>query len=228
MATVLFVAPHQDDETLSMGAAIRKHLEVVSNGVPTHDVHVLLLTAGSGSFAQGVVGLSDGDFSAARDDEYRRACRALGVRWENIHFASSRTVGDTVLTVAEAEAAIGAFAAEYPGVWVKTYSNRPAAGRHVDHVAAGQAAVNLLNQGVLGTNTLRLYVEPWALSAFQQAHPSVSLMSDTASATVRVHRALDEYQDVDHIGRKYGIGDISVGAFFDQVRANPVSRYHIP
>ncbi len=223
MATVVYVTPHQDDETLSMGASIRKHLET---GV--HDVHVLLLTAGSGSGAQAKTGLNDADFSAARDDEYRRACRAMGVPFGNVHFALDRTPGDTVLTVDEAEFAIAAFVAEHPGAWVKTYTNRAVAGRHVDHVAAGQAAVNLLQAGVLAPNTLRLYVEPWAVAAFQSAYPSTSLGSETAAAPGRVRAALDEYCDVDHVGGKYGIGYLSVPSYINQVRSNTVSRYHVP
>lgn len=225
MATIVYVTPHQDDETLSMGASIRKHLE---SGL--HDVHVLLLTAGSGSGAQAVVGLSDADFSAARDDELLRACRALGVRRGNVHFASNRVVGKTTLSVCEAQSAIAAFVADHPGAWVKTYSNRPASGRHADHVNAGQAAVNLLAAGVLAPNTVRLYVEPWALQAFRSAHPSVAVGTEAASGSTatRVRRALDEYEDVDHPGYRYGIGGISVPTYFDLVRATPASYYHVP
>lgn len=222
MTVILYVAPHQDDETLSMGPSIRRHLEA------GHDVHVLLLTAGSGSAAQASTTLNDEAFSRTRDDEFVRACRALGVRFENIHFAANRIVGLTTLSVADAQAAIAEFAVAHPGVWVKTYTNLPATGRHVDHVAAGQAAVNLLADGTLGTNTVRLYVEPWAVAAFQAAHPTVALSTDTTAAPVRVTAACDEYQDVDHPGGKYGIGYLSVGPHFTNLRANPISRYHVP
>lgn len=225
MATIVYVSPHQDDETLSMGASLRRHLE---SGL--HDVHVLLLTAGSGSGAQAVVGLNDADFSTARDDELVRAARALGVRADHVHFASNRVVGQTTLSVAAAQVAITEFVDAYPGAWVKTYSNRPAAGRHQDHVNAGQAAVNLLNAGVLGPNTLRLYVEPWAKSAFQSAHPGVAVGAEaaTGSTAVRVRNALDEYEDIDHPGHRWGIGGISVPTYFDLVRATPTSYYHVP
>lgn len=228
MATIGYVATHQDDAELAMGASIRKHLEATANGVPVHDVHVLLLTCGSGSGAQAVVGLSDVDFAAARDDEMVRACRALGVRRDHIHFATNRVVGDTTLTVPEAQVAIASFIADFPGAWVKTYSHKPAAGRHADHVATGQAAVNLLNVGILAPNTLRLYVEPWAVAAFQAAYPSISLGTETCAAPARVRAALAEYEDIDHPGHRWGIGGISVPAYFDMVRANPVCRYHVP
>jgi len=223
MATIVYVPPHQDDGELAMGASIRKHLEA---GV--HDVHVLLLTAGSGSGAQAVVGLDDEAFSAARDDEMLRATRALGVLPANVHFASNRVVGQSTLSVAEAQFGIMEFLADYPGAWVKTYSHRPAPGRHVDHVNTGQAALNLLNAGALAPNTLRMYVEPWAVAAFQNAYPAINLGTETCAAPARVRAALDEYEDIDHPGHRWGIGGISVPTYFDMVRANPVCRYHVP
>jgi LmbE family N-acetylglucosaminyl deacetylase len=222
VATIVYVTPHQDDETLSMGASVRLHVEA------GHDVHVLLLTAGSGSGAQAKTGLDDVEFSAARDDEYRRACRAMGVRSENVHFSAYRAVGETVLSVADAQAAIADFIAEHPAAWVKTYTNRPIAGQHVDHTAAGQATANLLADGTLAPNTVRFYVPPWCVAAFQSAYPSIALGSETAGSSTRVRRALDEYCDVDHVGGKYGIGYISVPTYINQVRSNTVSRYHVP
>lgn len=224
MALVLFVGTHADDESLSMGAGIRKHIEV------GHEVHVLLLTAGLGSGAQVKTGLSDADFTAARDDEFRRACRALGVRAERIHITPTRSLDASPLTVEQAKAGISWFLAGHPGAWVKSYSNRLLPGanppRHVDHIASGQAAVEMLADGLFPN--LRLYVEPWVVSAFQGAYPSLALTTESAASPSRVRVALAEYQDVDHVGFKYGIGDLSVPTYLDQVYANPVSRYHLP
>jgi LmbE family N-acetylglucosaminyl deacetylase len=222
MAVVLFVAPHQDDETLSMGSAIRKHLEV---GV--HDVHVMLLTDGSGSAAQPATGLDTPGFCAARDDEFRRACRALGVRAENVHLPTGRPAGG-LLTPELASCLIGCFVAAHPDVWVKTYSNRVAPGRHADHIAAGQAAVNMLTTGVLGANTVRLYVEPWLIAAWRTANPGVTASPERASSPTRTQRAMDEYGDVDHTGFRYGIGHLSVGSIFTSLRPDPVNYYHVP
>ncbi len=49
MANVLFVSPHQDDETLSMGMAIKNHLAA------GHNVFVMLVTDGSGSSARYII-----------------------------------------------------------------------------------------------------------------------------------------------------------------------------
>jgi len=222
MATVLFVAPHQDDETLSMGASIRKHLEV------GHDVHVLLLTYGVNSAVRPATGLDRPQFTRARDDEMFRATRALGVTGRNVH-VSRHSCEDGVLTVQGAEDAMRAWLNDHPGAWLKAYSNLSATGRHGDHVTAGQAAVNLLAAGVVPN--LRLYVEPWARDAFAAAHPTMPLTAERATSHDRVKAAYTEYQDEDLPGRRYGIGYKSVGPYFDQLRtdpAGPASYYHLP
>lgn len=219
MATVLYVTPHPDDETLSMGASIRLHLEA------GHDVHVLQLTYGINSAVRASTGLSRSQFVAARDDELVRATRDLGVPPRNVHIARMDTA-DGLLTVLAAEDMLGSWLADHPGVWVKSYSHLPAAGRHQDHITAGQAAVNLAGSGVI-TN-LRLYVEPWARSAFLAANPGVTLGAERAAAQDRVRAACDQYQDIDLVGRKYGIGYRSVPTYFDLVRPDPVSYYHTP
>lgn len=228
MATVLYVAPHQDDETLSMGSSIRKHLEAIGPaGQPVHDVHVLLLTAGSGSGAQAATDLDDVAFSRARDDEFVRACRALGVRPESIHFAADRAVGDTELSVAEAQAAIVDFLDEHPGTWIKTYTDLPCEGRHADHVHTGQAVRNLITIGALTPSTVRFYIEPWAISQWRAVN-SVTVGSERAASVSRVQRAFDEYGDEDIPGGKYGIGYLSIAAKFRSLRPDPVNYWHAP
>jgi LmbE family N-acetylglucosaminyl deacetylase len=214
MAQVLFVTPHQDDETLSMGAAIRNHLEA------GHDVHVLLLTNGLGSGVQARIGMDDVAFAAARDDEYRRACRRLGVRFDNIHFADDRPRGGE-LTAETARAQILAWLDGRTDVWLKSYTDRLGnPSRHPDHEAAGQAAVSLLDSGAV-TN-LRLYVEPWTTVS------GVTVSAEHAVGTAIVQAALDEYKAKDGVGGKYGIGYQSTPSYFDLVRPSPTSHYHQP
>lgn len=219
MATVVFVTPHQDDETLAMGPAVRDHLDA------GHDVHVLLLTTGQNSAVRAEIGLSVEDFVAARDDELQRADRQNGVRFANIHIAADRTE-DGQLTVAAAQQMISGFYADHPGAWCKSYSNLPADGRHPDHVTAGQAAVALAQSGLI-TN-LRLYVEPWLIDAFRTANPSVTVGAERIADNASLLRAFDEYQVQDHIAGMWGIGHLSVGGEFDQARPDPVSYWHVP
>jgi LmbE family N-acetylglucosaminyl deacetylase len=219
MATVLFVSPHQDDESLSMGAAIRKHIEA------NHDVHVLLLCGGVESGAQANSGLSRPAFGYARDDEFIRATRQLGVPYENLHFARV-TPADGTLTVQLAYDAILDFTERHDDeVWLKTYSNLPATNRHSDHINSGQAGLQALQNGLVAN--LRMYVEPWLISAFQNANAGVTLSTDVAADPSWVVKALDEYGIVDPKGQKFGIGFQSV-SYFAGVKANPVSRYHLP
>lgn len=223
MALVLYVAPHQDDESLSMGASMRRHLEV------GHDVHVLLVTYGANSAVRTKLGMARDEFVALRDDEYRRACRRVGIRPGNIHIADNRLEDGTV-TADAAQAVIGDWVGQHPATWLKSYSNLgPTAGssaRHPDHVAIGQAAVNLLADGAV--DNLRCYVEPWLLTAFKGANPGLSIGTDTAAIPGHVVAALDEYRFLDVDGWKRAIGYQSVADQINLVKANPVSYYHLP
>lgn len=215
MAQIVYAIPHQDDDTLSMGASICSHL---AGG---HDVHLLLLTTGVNSGVRGQLKLSRPAFTEARDDEMRRAARALGV--QNL-WMSRPNVPDGALTVQAAEDAIAAWLDQHPGAWLKTYSHLAWPGRHSDHINTGQAAVNLLRAGVV--DNLRHYVEPWQLQEFRNAHPSVRHSQTRAPAPDRLRAALDEYR---HTGAgRYGIGYRSVPAAFDHVRAEVSSWYHLP
>lgn len=226
MALILYATAHQDDETLLMGSSIRAHLEA------GHDVCVLLFTTGENSGVRDQLGMDRPTFTAARDDELVRACRRLGVRFEHVHIDPDRTQ-DGQLTVEAAQTMLGAWVGGNtdpggPPVWVKTYSNLAATGRHPDHINLGQAAVNLLHAGVIIPNGLRSYVEPWLRSAFETANPGVRLLTDQAANLAIVRAGLDEYGAEDGIGGKYGIGHRSVKSAFDLVRATPVSYYHVP
>lgn len=105
--TTLFLVPHQDDETLSMGAAIREHVAV--NGPST--VAVVLFTTGESSGARRVlrevgyvpeatgkverVALTKRQFVGSRDAEFYGACRALGVPHGNIFMPGFTLTEDT-------------------------------------------------------------------------------------------------------------------------------------
>jgi LmbE family N-acetylglucosaminyl deacetylase len=220
LTDLLYIAPHADDETLSMGASIRAHLEA------GHDPHVLLCTTGVNSGARAATGLSREAFTAARDDEFLRACRALGVWADKVIIPEGRPE-DGALSASWVTTHIEWWISQHPGGWVKTYSQLPLSGRHGDHVAVGQAAVGAVGAGVLTRSQLRLYVEPWLVSQFKAAH-KLPMSADSPSGVERVRNALDEYEDVDHVGGRYGIGGLSVPTFFDLVRSDPRSHYHLP
>ena len=92
--TIIYFAPHQDDELLSMGVDICNSLKKGKS------VHVVLCTDGSGSSVkrklndgkscnkhpgEHIYDLSEQEFIQARDTEFVASCLALGVKRENIH-----------------------------------------------------------------------------------------------------------------------------------------------
>lgn len=219
MNDMLVVGPHQDDETF-MGVCIVDHVEA------DHTVWTICMTNGLGSGAQPETGLTDAEFSAARNDEYQRATRQLGVPPQRTLFTVDGINGGA-LTVARVKTVVAAWVAEHPGGWVKTYSDKPLTGRHPDHIACGKAIRELAADGVISAP--RFYVEPWLVTAFKGAHPTVKLGVETPSATglVQLRAALTEYRRVWHPGRMFGIGALSVG---DQITAfynNPVNHWHV-
>jgi LmbE family N-acetylglucosaminyl deacetylase len=220
VATVLFVAPHQDDEVLTMGAAISNH---VSAGV--HDVHVAVLCDGGGSGVRAQMAWERARFVAARDDEFRRSCRALGVPAVNVHFPrlSSR---DGELTADRARDALLELLARLPGAWVKTHTNRPVTGRHPDHAAAGQAALDLYDPVAGPISNLRFYVEPYHLADYRAAYGNPG--TENAAVPARVRAAVAEYRRVDHPAGVYGIGGLSVPNYLALVDATPASYVHAP
>jgi LmbE family N-acetylglucosaminyl deacetylase len=220
---VVVPSPHADDDTVSLGAEIRLLIEA------GHRVFVLLQTTGQNSGVFPGTGLSITDFIAARDDEMRRAVRKLGVRTENLIIAPDRTQ-DGQLTVAAAQDMLAAVLLDHPGAWVKCYSNLilPAPLRHPDHIASGQAAWNLLQDGTIGDNDLRMFVEPWRINDFTAAHPGVHIGTDRAAGKAIVQGAYDEYTARDAAGFKFGIGGQSIGAELAAGRVDPVSLWHVP
>jgi LmbE family N-acetylglucosaminyl deacetylase len=225
MADCGVFSPHQDDETLTPGATIRALAE------QGHRVWVILMTNGINSGARDATGLSREEFSAARDDEFRRATRALGVHPDRIEISTLRTP-DGELTVQAAEDIIADWLARHPGAWVKTTTNLGAVGvQHEDHRAAGQAAVNHLRNGLIVPNGLRLGIEQYQLAQWKQANPALAnkIMTDRPTNTSRVLAGLNEYCDQDPAGWRFGIGGVySVPDAFKLVKSNVVSYYHLP
>lgn len=217
MATVLFVAAHQDDETLTMGAAISNHIDA------GHDVHVAVLADGGGSAVRAQLGMTRAEFVAARDDEFRRACRALGVLADHIHLPR---LGhrDGELDEDRAADTLLELLARLPGARVKTHTNRHITGRHPDHAAVGQAAVNLHHDDHI--DDLRLYVEPYHLTTYKQTWPAPG--AEPATTPARVRAAVAEYRRDDPEAGMWRIGDRSVRPLLDLVEATPTSYVHHP
>ena len=169
MATVLFAFAHQDDETLAAGVAIAEHV------VAGHDVHVLCLSTGATSgvldvlngvganpwwgvphnpAAEGYPVLTEAQFVAARNAELVAAVNCLGsvtIHYGNLTVVTPATVAAEIERVADVVAPTGP-------VILKTHSHL--VDVHPDHIAAGQAAVNLKASQPARFGDVRHYILP--------------------------------------------------------------------
>lgn len=237
MAVILYAGAHQDDIPLTH-LSLRAHLQArgPDGASAAHTIHTLTCTTGENSGIR-PPDMPKPEFAAARDDEDIRALRALGVPFGNIHLGDSYLARpqDGFLTVELAEAqltnVINTLALAYPDqpIWVKTHTNLGAQGvQHSDHRNLGQAAVNLLTQGVIMPNGLRQYVEPYQLTAFKAANPGLSIGPEDAGNHSICTKSLLEYKAQDGVGLKFGFGYRSVPSAFETVLSELRGYWHVP
>lgn len=206
----VFLSPHQDDETLSMGAAIRQHVE--QYGGPA--VCVALFTTGEHSGARRLVpdpAMREDvkAFGAARDAEFRRANAALGVPAGNVYVDDlpgwSRVFDDNrdeslqkPLAREFVAAAVAHFGAK--GVHYKTLST---ADPSVDHRVLGEALRERANE----VGSVRLYYPQYRIA---EKPKSLAVYPQRAKSIEAQRRAAAAYGP----GEGPGIGWLSVAAAF--------------
>lgn len=205
---VVFLVPHADDETLTMGPAIERAVDEAAHVV------VVLVTDGRASAARELTGLSVEEFSAARDREFLAACAALGVAEEQVFLAHCV---DGALTPALARSVVATWTGLFPAGRFRTTSWSDG---HRDHAALGAA----LGELAPATGEVRFYVKPdeWSLPRERPA-----LTSERATGR-RYLAACDEYARVDPAAGRHGIGQASVPEVFALRRASDESRWHGP
>jgi len=166
--TVIYFAPHQDDELLSMG------VDICNSISKCKDVHVVLITDGAGSRVRNTLNngkkckkhpgehiyeLSVEQFIKARDDEFTDSCMALGVKKNNIHLPEIRGKdGGLVLSVVEKTIKRYVELIDKDAV-VCTISQNNGPKQHKDHKTLGRAVENLLNKGIIRKR--KLFIEPY-------------------------------------------------------------------
>lgn len=235
--TMIYFAPHQDDELLTMGvdilASLRQH----------HDVHVVLCTDGSKSGVKKVLhngkgctkheglhnyDLTEEEFIQARDREFRDSCLALGIKSYNIHIPGKRSV-DGSLTAGEAQRIIKNFLAicgRSAIVCTTAPTNGPS--QHPDHSALGWAANSLLNQGII--REVRFFVEPYHFSQIVEnprmipVEPTIKKASPQAQEKIK--KAISAYSYWNPSEGRYAVGYHSVSTEFDDCLKDPVSYYY--
>lgn len=235
-APVLYLAPHQDDELLSMGVDICRQTHAADT-----EVHAALFTDGSRSNMRLRIGngktcpLHEGihqyqleipEFVAARDREFTASCLALGVKQQNIHILPVRAI-DGSLDPDTAEQSLRVLMKAYPkNTTVCTISPFGGEGQHRDHQALGQAALKLYREGVI--RNLRLFVEPYCLDSSRKAYPNLPLAEVNADSAVRsaLEKAADAYRLWAPDRGRYAVGYHSVTSAFDDFLAAPAAYFH--
>jgi LmbE family N-acetylglucosaminyl deacetylase len=205
---VIFYIPHQDDEALNFGVGIMNH---ITTG---HTVHIVLLTDGSGAGVRKKLGMTELEFSEARNREFNYAVTLMGIKPENIDY---RNYKDGKLTPSNVEKVIREYEKKYPKAKHKAYSYTD---WHTDHKATGVALKKLVNAKVV--SDARYYVRrgdnPKGLvlmkESFQEYYRPLLLAVDTAYSMENTRLGF------------YGIGRKSVPVLFNEFKASPLSRYH--
>ena len=224
---IIYFAPHQDDELLTMG------IDICCNVQQGHEVHVVLCTDGSKSNMRKVIAngkscskhhglhqyeLTVEEFIQARDREFMGSCLALGVRPENIHIAKNRDI-DGSLNQENAEQIIRHYMAQLGKralVCTMSYNSGPV--QHRDHKTLGQAVHNLLSQGVI--DTAKFFVEPYH---HHQMEDTSHLTTTPALPPVTEHlqQAIASYSLWKPEDGRYAVGYHSVTTEFNDFLKNP-------
>ena len=206
---VVFYVPHQDDDTLTMGVAIRNHINA------GHNVHVVMLTDGAASFVRKKMGMTAEDFTEARNKEFELAMVALGVNECNIDY---RSFSDGSLQIRQVKSVIREYEAMYPNAKHKAYSYTDT---NEDHSDSGEALRQLSSVGEV--TDARYYVRRGTA-----APKGKTLLTERLYAKDRpaMRNASTAYKTQDTSKGLYGIGYRSVKASFDTFDKLPQSRYH--
>lgn len=241
----LFIAPHPDDEQLGMSVAIAKHLAA------GQAVHVLWLTDGSASAArdrvnglgtpapwwngiahhpeqEGYVALTGAAFGAARLNESKCGIRALCSGYPGAVSFHEGGLPDGGVSVSMAETLIWSLCESIaPGQPVRLKTTSHLVDNHDDHVAAGQAILNLSVQEPARFNDCRWYVLPtyWADPRLAQV-AEVSEYPTDAAMRGRIKNALMAFGAWAPDRGAYAIGQHSTPSLFSQLRADTRSMYH--
>jgi len=202
--TMLYFAPHQDDELLSMG------IHICNSVKNRHDVHVILCSDGSKSAVRNTLKngkacskhegthdyeLSVEEFIRARDKEFTDSCLALGVKRENIHIPTDRAVDGSVET-AHVENLMRRYLESFGNdAVVCTLSPNNGTAQHRDHKAVGFAAEHLLNQGIV--NEAYFFIEPYHIAQIVDNAEDIpqdsAILRASQDVEKHIRKAIDAY-----------------------------------
>lgn len=233
--TIIYFAPHQDDELLSMGVDICNSLD------KGKDVHVVLCTDGSSSKVKNILkdgqkckkhqgehiyDLSVEEFIKARDDEFVSSCTALGVKKENIHIPESRGK-DGAFVTADAEKTVREYLNKIDkNALVCTISSNNGDKQHRDHKALGRAVENLVKKGVIRKR--KLFVEPYHYNQIKDNAYKIPVEPEKITAkdktVTKIKNAIDSYSYWNPEEKRYAVGFHSVTNEFNDYLKDMTNR----
>jgi LmbE family N-acetylglucosaminyl deacetylase len=210
LAPAIFYAPHQDDETIGMGASIAEHVRL------GHPVYIVLLT--NGANADMLKYLKNLNPSAtmqsvidARNNEFLAACIALGV--SKVYIANYSEGFDESLSKHELENkfenTMHFMAKLYPSASHKTVSGNcdsynNSCHKMPTHQAATNALHNLYTKGII--KDIRLYrVYIFYNNTNYCDRPSSWVKSLNKNDKIQKQLAINQYKIVDPSLNRYGL-----------------------
>ena len=218
--TVLYLAPHQDDELLTMG------IDIINSIESGFDVHVILCVDGSKSIVKKILNngetctfhkdkhsydLSSREFVFARDREFIESCVCLGVPLSNIHIYAKRP-SDGELSIEKAENIV----CQYLNLFNKnakvcTIWHGNGDKQHIDHKNLGYAVYNLYKRHKL--KEVRFFKEPYCKSKIK--FNKIKAIKDIE---IKIDNAICSYSKWEPQNGRYAIGYHSVRNEFDNFK----------
>ena len=232
---IFYFPPHQDDELTNFGVAIMKDIDAGRRAV------CVLCTDGGASGVLRMLGdgrgchlhpgrhvypMTRGEFSAARDREYRACCREMGLGDADARISPLRGL-DGQLTVESTKEIILDAIKGLPPESVEVRALAPVAGLHQnpDHRATGTAALELFGEGAFGG--LTLFYESILLPGVTGDGAPLQYVTERVEPdegqAERFRRAADRYGIWAPEKGFYAIGHHSVKDEFEMMTADPVS-----
>ena len=227
---ILYFAPHQDDEVLSMGIGISESTKLC-------DTHVILCTDGSKSSVRGVLNnnkicphhfgrhryeLSEEEFILARDKEFYESCNHLGVKYENIHIYKNRTI-DGELSIEKSRDIINVYLEMHPNAKVRTITPFGCESQHLDHKNLGLAALELYREGKI--EDLEFFVEPYFSDEFKDINKDINLEIKTVKDD-NVLKASMSYRVWNPKAGRYAVGYHSTRRYFKRFKKERLAYIH--
>ncbi|RDW19731.1 PIG-L family deacetylase [Oceanobacillus chungangensis] len=215
--STFYLVPHQDDELLTFGVSILRHLEV------GHDVHLVLMTDGQSSAAIKSVNkklkknLTKKEFSAARTKEFKASAKALGVPEKNLHFYN---YVDGKLKVGDVKKMVKEIQKKYLKARFKTMSYYDA---HADHANAGKALQEMYNNGEV--KDVRFYLKS---SQFKSKYKMITYDKYNKAFKPKLVAGVKSYNTWNPSKGYYAIGYTSVPGSMKYLLSTPESKYHKP